>query len=145
MLSNFRRDDSGRPLVLVTSNNDQRRAMYAYVLSAQGFDVMIASGPLLVPSRTRDITARPDLILVDVAGNGDDDWTLMGIVRSHPGIEDVPIIALTSDIGPSARARARREGCAAVCARTCQAPTLVAGLRAVLDQRVPTHPPTCRH
>jgi len=119
-----------RPLVLLALPNDSTRAMYAYGLSANGFEVMMAGGAST--TRTRGTALQPDVIVVDLSTDG------AGGVAGIPGrdldTDDIPIVALIPDLGTASCDRARRAGCAAVCRTTCPVDVLASGLRAVLER-----------
>jgi CheY-like chemotaxis protein len=138
MLADLLRKHRARPLVLVASADDERLAMYSYALSGSGFDVTIANDGKR--ARALALFARPDVILVDVTARGDDDWSLVQVVKNSPGIQDVPVVAVTCDAAPPVQERARHEGCAAVCVRSCPTAMLAAGLLAVIGERARAAP-----
>jgi CheY-like chemotaxis protein len=121
-----------RPLVLVVQDDEDTRAMYAYALPAMGFDVTIADDAAKAHARASE--TRPDIIVADVESGGD-GWTLLRALRRDPRTHDIPVVAVTGDTEPSVRERAEREGCAALCLRSCPPDRLAMGLRIVLERR----------
>jgi CheY-like chemotaxis protein len=79
---------------------------------------------------------RPDVIVVDVANENGDGWTFVQDLKRDRSTRDISIVALARDAGTATCERARREHCAALCARTCPADVLASGLRAVLERDV---------
>jgi DNA-binding NarL/FixJ family response regulator len=119
-----------RPLVLLALHNKATRAMYAYGLSANGFDVMMTGGASTTP--TRGSAPQPDVIVVDLPTGGDAGFAR--ILGRDVDTDDVPIVALIPNLGTASCDRARQAGCAAVCLTTCTADVLASGLRAVLER-----------
>jgi DNA-binding response OmpR family regulator len=79
------------PRVLVVDDEPQICALLGTLLSSDGYNVNIATNPLIALSRVEDTP--PDLILLDVSIpilSGED---LASLLRRHVG--DVPIIVIT--------------------------------------------------
>jgi DNA-binding NarL/FixJ family response regulator len=119
-----------RPLVLLALHNDATRAMYAYGLSANGFDVITTGGVSTTP--THESASQPDVIVVDLPTGGDAGFARL--LGRGVDTDDVPIVALIPNIGTASCDRARQAGCAAVCLTTCTADVLASGLREVLER-----------
>ena len=119
-----------RPLVVLAVDDDLRRAEYAYLLSATGFDVATAGNDPSSPARVPD--RRPSVIVADVSDVRSDGWTPVQRFKHDPRTRDVPLVAIADEVGTATREHARLEGCVAVCSRTCPVEELAAGLRAVL-------------
>ena len=124
-----------RPLVLVVEDDEDTRAMYAYALPAMGFDVTVADDA--AKAHARAAATRPDIIVADVESGGRDGWTLLRALRRDPQTHDIPVVAVTEDPAPSVRERAAREGCAALCLKSCPPDRLAIGLRLVLERCAP--------
>jgi CheY-like chemotaxis protein len=120
-----------RPLVVIAIDDEELRAEYAYTLSASGFDVTTT-----LMWRASFCQKRPDIIVVDVANEDGDGWTFVQDLKRDRSTRDISIVALAPDAGAATCDRARREHCAALCARTCPAGVLASGLRAVLERDV---------
>jgi CheY-like chemotaxis protein len=122
-----------RPLVLVVEDDEDTRAMYAYALPAMGFDVATADDAAKAHARASE--TRPDIIVADVASRERDGWTLLRALRRDPRTHDIPVVVITANAAPSERERAEREGCDALCLKSCPPDRLAFGLRAVLERR----------
>jgi len=130
LVQNRRGRPQERPLVLLALHNDATRAVYAYGLSANGFDVMMTGGASTAP--TREAAPQPDVIVVDLPTGG--DAGLARVLGRDVDTDDVPIVALIPNLGTASCDRARQAGCAAVCLTTCTADVLASGLREVLGR-----------
>jgi CheY-like chemotaxis protein len=118
------------PVVLVVVGDDERRATYAYALSAIGFGVIATGDPVAwCASGSHE---SPDIVIVDVSDPRGDGWRVVQRVKREPCMRDIPLVALAAQAGGATRERAQREGCAAVCVDTCPAELIARGLRAVL-------------
>jgi DNA-binding response OmpR family regulator len=119
-----------RPLVLLALHNDATCAMHAFGLSANGFDVMTAGRAST--TRARGSAPQPHIIIVDLPTASDAGFPR--ILGRDFDTDDIPIVALISNLGTESCDRARQAGCAAVCLTTCPADVLASGLRAVLER-----------
>ena len=137
MGAHLRRSLPDRPLVVLAVDDDETRAAYAYSLAATGFDVTTAGDTSTWRSPA---DGRPSIIVAGVSEKGRDGWTPVQRFKRDPGTRDVPIVAVAAEVGAATRDRARREGCAAVCLKTCPPDVLASGLRAVLDHSTPSTP-----
>jgi hypothetical protein len=120
-----------RPLVLLSIDDDELRARFAYELTASDFDVTVthvASGSFAA--------RRPDIIVavLDIQRGA---ARLAARLSHGNGARPVPVVALAPDVSDVTRDVARREGCVAVCLTTCTGATLAIGLRAVLSRTNP--------
>jgi CheY-like chemotaxis protein len=121
-----------RPLVLIADHDEHTRAMYAFALSANGFDVAIAD--VRTDLRTRATELLPDIIVAELDGRGGQDWTRVHDLTHDPRTVRIPVVLLTTLPAPTVRERAEREGCAALCVKPCTPDVLAVGLRAVLER-----------
>jgi CheY-like chemotaxis protein len=124
---------NARPVVVLAVDDHERRAAYAYALTASGFDVVAPNDP--IAWCVNAFHARPDLIVAAVGER--DDWMFVRQFKQHARTRDIPLVALAADVGAATRERAHRERCAAICVQTCAAHVLARGLRAVLHQTDP--------
>ncbi len=62
-------------------------------LQIEGHDAQLAQTPLDALPLARSF--RPDIALLDIGLPQLDGWTLGGMIRSLPGLEELPIIAVT--------------------------------------------------
>ena len=111
-------------------DDEDARAAYTYALAANGFDVTIPDGAAV----THEHIEHPSVIVVDVSVDGGDGWLHVQAFKRETLTCDAPIVAVVADAGAGTQARARREGCAAVCLTTCPPAVLASGLRAVLER-----------
>ncbi len=113
-----------RPVVLLTLDDDDVRARFAYQLAALGFDVVTHETPDL-----RD-TCRPDVIVADLGAAP--SGCAYGMGSEDERRRAIPVVAVADDVSDTTRTIARRRGCAAVCLGTCSGAALAAGIHAVL-------------
>ena len=121
-----------RPLVLIVDDDEDTRAMYAFALSASGFDVAVADSTVDPFNRITEML--PDIILAALESRGGDEWALLGVLKHDPRTVEIPVVVLTSRSAKIVRERAEREGCAALCVKPCLPDVLAVGLRAVLER-----------
>jgi CheY-like chemotaxis protein len=119
-----------RPVVLLSVDNDDARAAYAYALVANGFDVTSAGS---APSPQDLAALHPSVIVVEVSERSG-GWPRVRTFKREALTSEVPIVAVAGDAGAVTQDRARREGCAALCPVTCPPAVLASGLRAVLER-----------
>jgi DNA-binding NarL/FixJ family response regulator len=124
------------PLIVLAIGDDERRARFAYALCAAGFHVIGAYDPLTW--RTSAPHATPAAMVMEVEDSSTTGWYAVQTAHTPDTMRDIPLVVLVGDTGALTRARARREGCAAVCLNTCPPDVLVHGLRAVLQQTAAT-------
>jgi CheY-like chemotaxis protein len=80
--------------VLVIEDNEQNMYLIHFLLEANGHTVIEAmNGPDGI-ERAQD--ANPDIILLDIQLPGMDGYEIARIIRKTPGLEQIPIIAVTS-------------------------------------------------
>ena len=118
-----------RPLVLLSIDDDELRAKFAYELTASGFDVAV-----LPVARGVFAARRPDIILAGLDIQGRTGGLPASLSGGDAAVHGIPVVALAPDVTDATRDVARREGCVAVCLTTCNGTTLATGLRAVLNR-----------
>jgi PAS domain S-box-containing protein len=80
--------------VLVVDDNDTNRLVAGRLLARHGYRVTeVASGPEALAVTA---TTRPDLVLMDVRLPGMNGMEAMAAIRTQPGHENIPAIALTA-------------------------------------------------
>jgi len=121
-----------RPVVVLAMDDADTRAMYAYAILAAGFDVALDGRALAIDDD--DATPRPDILVADVTPESTLGWTFVRKLKSGRRTSGIPVIAIAADIELATRERARYEGCAAVCPKSCPAAVLTSGIRAVLNR-----------
>jgi len=132
-LAGLRPDPITRPIVVLAIDDDQIRAMCALAVTLAGFDVIAAERATTV--RPDGWAPRPDLVVADVSSDSWHGWAFVRALKRDDRTSDIPVVAMAADLGAATRERARREGCAAVCPKTCPADVLASGIRAVLNGR----------
>jgi hypothetical protein len=124
------RQGSIRPLVLLSIDDDDLRAKFAYELTGSGFDVTV----IPVVSARRPIAGRrPDVIVAALNSQSGIDSLSSRTLVGDPGARGVPVVAIAPDLSEVMCDVARREGCVAICLTTCTGAALAIGLRAVLE------------
>lgn len=95
--------------ILYVEDNPDNRLLVRRVLFAEGYS--------LVEAKDADEAigvlnkSRPDLILMDINMPGVDGYTLTTKIKSMPGFERVPIIAITANVMRGDRERTLQAGC----------------------------------
>lgn len=95
--------------ILIVEDNEMNRDMLTRRLQRQGFEVVSAiDGPAGVAMAA---SARPDLILMDVALGEMDGWEATQLIKANPATSSIPVIALTAHALASDREKSIRVGC----------------------------------
>lgn len=95
--------------VLYIEDNPENRLLIRRVLEAEGYEVIVAGdGSAGIRAATSE---RPDLILMDIMMPGLDGREATTRLRGIPGLEKVPIVALTASVMKGDRERAVAAGC----------------------------------
>lgn len=95
--------------ILYVEDNPENRLLVRRILIADGYS--------LVEARNADEAVRvlneshPDLILMDINMPGVDGYTLTTQIKSMPGFERVPIIAITANVMRGDREKTLQAGC----------------------------------
>lgn len=95
--------------ILYVEDNPENRLLVRRVLQAEGYSVLeaeSAAGALELLHRQQ-----PDLILMDINMPEVDGYTLTTQIKSIPGLERVPIVALTANVMKGDRERTLEAGC----------------------------------
>ena len=95
--------------ILIVEDNELNRDMLQRRLERKGYDVICAiDGPQGVAMAA---SARPDIILMDVALGAMDGWEATKAIHANPDTADIPVIALTAHALESDRLRSIEVGC----------------------------------
>jgi len=99
--------DSGT--ILYIEDNLDNRTLIRRVLIAEGYAVLEAG----YASEALEVlkSNHPDLILMDINMPDMDGYTLTARIRSLPGFEQVPIVALTANVMRGDREKSLQAGC----------------------------------
>lgn len=97
------------PVILVVEDHDDTREMLTILLSAHGCHVIPAeNGPQAIDLADK---LRPDLILMDLKLPLLDGMAVTRLVRSHPALNQVPIVIVTGLDCPQMHRDALSAGC----------------------------------
>jgi CheY-like chemotaxis protein len=131
------RNPPTRPLVLVVEGHEDTRALYAFALSAMGFDVVAAQDGAEAYRRACEL--RPDIIVTDVPMPNYDGWQFLEDLKQNARTRDIPLVAVSGHVQRSLRGDAERHGFAAFFPKPCLPDELASGLRQVLDGKAHAH------
>jgi two-component system cell cycle response regulator DivK len=95
--------------ILYVEDNVDNRTLVRRVLTAEGYSIieaMNASQALEILKNTK-----PSLILMDINMPDIDGYTLTAQIKGTPGLEYIPIIALTANVMRGDRERSLEAGC----------------------------------
>jgi len=102
------REESNRPLVLVTDDDPDLRALAAMQLSPQGYEVIqAASGKECISLAAK---RRPHVILLDMMMPGMNGGEVLNALSSDPRTSDIPIIFLSALTATEDRVKGLEEG-----------------------------------
>jgi two-component system cell cycle response regulator DivK len=95
--------------ILYVEDNPDNRLLIRRVLQAEGYQILEAE----TASRALEMlhTQQPDLILMDINLPEMDGYTLTNQIKSLPGLDRVPIVALTANVMKGDRERTLQAGC----------------------------------
>ena len=95
--------------ILVVEDEEDNRRIVRDLLTSVGFEIIEAvTGPEGV---TAAETHRPDLILMDINMPDMDGYTLTAKIKTTPGFERVPILALTANVMRGDKEKTLEAGC----------------------------------
>jgi two-component system, cell cycle response regulator DivK len=98
-----------KPRVLLIEDNEQNIYLTTFLLRTNGFEVVEArNGNEGISSAQQ---AAPDLILLDIELPGMDGYAVARELRRQPGLDSVPIVAVTSYAMVGDREKALSAGC----------------------------------
>ena len=100
---------NNNPLVLIVEDHDDTREMLSILLTMIGCRVIEAEDGEQAMSVAEK--AHPDLILLDVKMPLLDGLTVTRLIRSHPVLNEVPILLLTGMATPQVHREALSAGC----------------------------------
>jgi two-component system, cell cycle response regulator DivK len=92
--------------ILVVDDQLENLELLQYLLTRSGHTVVTALGGQAGLEKAEEI--KPDLMLIDLRMPGIDGWELARRIRSHPGLADTRLLAVS--VGPATTARAREAG-----------------------------------
>ena len=100
---------SNNAIILYVEDNLDNRTLVRRILTAEGYDLLEAVNA----KQALEIleSTRPNLILMDINMPDMDGYSLTAKIKSIPGFESVPIIALTANVMRGDRERSLEAGC----------------------------------
>ena len=96
-------------VILYIEDDDESRMLVRRILQAEGFTVWEADGASQALESLQQLI--PDLILMDINLPEVDGYTLTTRLKSTPGLEKVPIVAITANVMKGDRERSLQAGC----------------------------------
>ena len=118
--------------ILLVEDNEDNRDMLTRRLQRRGYDVVAAidgrEGVELAASE------RPDIILMDMSLPVLDGWEATRLIKSTPGTQSVPVIALTAHAMAGDRERAIAAGCDDYDIKPVELPRLLGKIEALLNR-----------
>ncbi|GAB4442947.1 MAG: hybrid sensor histidine kinase/response regulator [Anaerolineae bacterium] len=127
------------PTILHVEDNPANRILVKQVLEVAGYTVVEAHDGLAAIKMAQEL--QPDLILMDINIPGIDGYETTTRLKSLPGLNHVPIIALTAKTLAGDRERALTAGCDGYIAKPINVDTLAAQLAEFLAGRRETVSP----
>ncbi len=119
------------PLVLLVEDDEDTREMYAMCLAASGFRVVQAlSGQDALAKAAKET---PDVMVTDLSLPGMDGFDLARMLRARPGLDTVPIVAVTGH-SVTEDASAKDAGITAVLLKPCLPDDLVRAIQTTLSR-----------
>jgi two-component system cell cycle response regulator DivK len=95
--------------ILYVEDNADNRLLVRRILLAEGYSLLEAKDS---EEAIRVLNANlPDLILMDINMPGEDGYTLTTRIKSLPGFERVPILAITANVMRGDREKTLEAGC----------------------------------
>jgi len=95
--------------ILLVEDNEMNRDSLSRLLARRGYEVVFAEDGEEAIART--LEERPELVLMDISLPKLDGYEATRRLRAHPGLGELPIIALTAHAMTSDRERAIEAGC----------------------------------
>ena len=96
-------------LILYVEDNVDNRTLIRRILMAEGYELVEAENATSAMEKIKEI--KPDLILMDINMPDVDGYTLTARIRTVPGYESVPIVALTANVMRGDREKSLEAGC----------------------------------
>lgn len=115
---------------LMIEDNEQNRYLATFLLERNGHAVHHAwDGPSGIE---RAASLHPDIILLDIQLPVMDGYSVARALRGIPGLQDVPIVAVTSYAMPGDREKALASGCTGYIEKPINPDTFVADVESHL-------------
>jgi len=101
-------DERRRPLVLVADDDDDILELVSYILSGEGYDVVVAHDGAEALELARQ--ARPSLAVLDVSMPNLDGLEVTRRLRADAELASLPVILLTARVADEDAARGHAAG-----------------------------------
>ena len=95
--------------ILYVEDNPDNRLLVKRILTAENYKLLEATNAVQALNLLE--TTTPDLILMDINMPDMDGYTLTTRIRSMPGLERVPILALTANVMRGDKEKTLEAGC----------------------------------
>ena len=95
--------------ILYVEDNPDNRLLVKRILLSEDYALLEATGAMEALDVLK--TTRPDLILMDINMPDMDGYTLTAKIKSLPGFERVPILALTANVMRGDKEKTLEAGC----------------------------------
>jgi two-component system, cell cycle response regulator DivK len=95
--------------ILYVEDNPDNRMLVRRILTAENYKLLEATNAVQAINLLE--TKTPDLILMDINMPDMDGYTLTTRIRSMPGLERVPILALTANVMRGDKEKTLEAGC----------------------------------
>ena len=82
--------------VLIVDDDKEIREIVTFALTCNGFEVMALASGQHLQRQLSEMTALPDLIILDVMMLGEDGYHLCSLLRSSPRTSHIPIMIMTA-------------------------------------------------
>ena len=100
---------SNSATILYVEDNVDNRTLVRRILMAEGYNLLEAVNAAQALDILQD--NQPNLILMDINMPDMDGYTLTAKIKGTPGLESIPIIALTANVMRGDRERSLEAGC----------------------------------
>ena len=119
--------------ILIVEDNPLNLELISDILEAKGFVITVAITG--VDALKQVDVEMPDLILMDIQLPGLDGLTVTGMIKKKPGMEKIPIIALTAHAMRGDEEKAREAGCDGYISKPIDTRAITKTIRSFLDRK----------
>ena len=95
--------------ILYVEDNIDNRILVRRILIAEGYNLLEAADAMQALDILKN--THPNLILMDINMPDMDGYSLTAKIKSTPGLESIPVIALTANVMRGDRERSLEAGC----------------------------------